>query len=270
VSTPLPDPPPEVGIHRKRSHLAGYGVKESAMMDEPAVPEESRQHGQSARRERLIDEGLLPFERLDRGTTGQQIFARRCISNLRIELADRSQPFGFSAVSAVERLAQHKLPARRIVAEIEPIRDIAQSLHHALLNDTPRRPCVHAADEKVGTVIMVRPKCCLIEANWLGIPLRSPEQVDAVDENCRLVLAHVGPGERLPDAVGLGNRVAIHEGDFETIGMPPRPHRLVQIRQAHHNGAPRATRAHHQNPHEPATEEAGREKMLDTHGRYLP
>src|SRR5579863_5698388 len=104
VSTSLPDPPPEVGVHWKRSHLAGSGVKESAMMDEPAVPEESRQHGQGARRERLVDERLLPFERLDRGTTRQWVFAGYGIGNLRIELGDRTQPFGFPAVPAVEGL----------------------------------------------------------------------------------------------------------------------------------------------------------------------
>src|SRR5579863_6334366 len=121
VSTSLPDPPPEVGVHRKRSHLAGSGVKESAMVDEPAVTEKSRQHGQCTRRESLVDEGLLPFERLDGGTTGQGIFAGCGIGNLRIKLTDAAKTFRLLAVSAVERLAQHKLPARRIVPEIEPI-----------------------------------------------------------------------------------------------------------------------------------------------------
>jgi hypothetical protein len=52
---------------------------------------------------------------------------------------------------------------------------------------------------------MIRPKRHLIEAHWLSIPLRSPEQVDAVDENRRLVLAYVRPGERLPNTVRFGN-----------------------------------------------------------------
>ena len=119
------------------------------MMAQPAVTEESRQHGQCARRERLVDERLLPFERLDGGTTRQRVFAGRRAGNLRIELTNGPQPFRLPAVPAIERLAQHKLPARRIVPEIEPIRDVARSLHHATLDNTPRRASVHAADEKV-------------------------------------------------------------------------------------------------------------------------
>ena len=56
------------------------------MMAEPAVAEESRQHGQGARRESLIDERLLPFERLDGGATGQGVFAGCRIGNLRVRV----------------------------------------------------------------------------------------------------------------------------------------------------------------------------------------
>ncbi len=57
------------------------------------MPEESRQHGQGACRESLIDEGLLPLERFDRGTAGQGVFTGRVVGNLRIKLNHRSQPF---------------------------------------------------------------------------------------------------------------------------------------------------------------------------------
>jgi hypothetical protein len=59
--------------------MSRCGVKESAMMDEPAVPEESRQHGQGACRERLIDEWFLPLEGFNCRTAGQRIFAHGCI-----------------------------------------------------------------------------------------------------------------------------------------------------------------------------------------------
>ena len=60
------------------------------MMAESAVPEESRQHGQGARRERLIDERFLPFEGLNSGTTGQRVFAGCNVGNLWKKLADCS------------------------------------------------------------------------------------------------------------------------------------------------------------------------------------
>lgn len=80
------------------------------MMAKSAVPEESCQHGQGACRERLIDEGLLPFERLDGGATGQRVFPGCGIGNLRIEFADRPQPSCLATVPTIQRLAKNKLP----------------------------------------------------------------------------------------------------------------------------------------------------------------
>jgi hypothetical protein len=158
-----------------RSHLAGSGVKESAMMDEPAVTEKSRQHSQCARRESLVDERLLPFERLDRGTTGQRVFAGCGIRNLRIELTDCSQSFCLAAVSAVERLTKDKLPARGVVAKIEPVADVARLPRDASVYDSARSPRVYTPDEEIRIPVMIRPKRCLIETGWLRSPLRAPE-----------------------------------------------------------------------------------------------
>jgi hypothetical protein len=88
-------------------------LKKSAVIADSAIPEESRQHGERARRERLIDEWFLPFEYLDRGTAGQWVFAGCGIGNLRIEFRYRSQPLRLAAVPAIEWLAQHKLPGMR-------------------------------------------------------------------------------------------------------------------------------------------------------------
>jgi hypothetical protein len=196
------------------------------MMPKLAIPEESRQHGQGACRESLIDEWFLTFEGLDSRTTGQRVFAGGNFGNFWIELADCPQPFGLAAVSAVERLAQNKLPARCIVPEIEPVRDVARFPGYASLDDSPRRPCVHTRDQEIRTPVIVRPKRRIVKNHGLGIPFRSPEQVDAVDEDGRLVLAHIGSGERLPNAVGFGNRVTIHERDFEAVNVTPGPHGL--------------------------------------------
>ena len=68
-------------------------------------------------------------------------------------------------------------------------------------------------------------------------PTCAPEQIDAVDENRSLVLADVGGGEGLPDAVGLGNSVGIHHDDVESGAPAPRTYSLIEIRQPHDDGA---------------------------------
>jgi hypothetical protein len=80
---------------------------------------------------------------------GKGVFTGRRVGNLRIEFRDRSQPYRLAAVSAVERLAQNKLPARCIVPEIEPVRDVARFPGYASLDDSPRRPRVHTADQEI-------------------------------------------------------------------------------------------------------------------------
>ena len=61
--------PPHLGIYREGGHLAGSGIEEPTMMAQLAVTKKPRQHGQGARRESLIDEWFLSFERLDRRAT---------------------------------------------------------------------------------------------------------------------------------------------------------------------------------------------------------
>ena len=90
-------------IHGEAGHLSRSGIEESAVMAKPAIPEEPRQHSQGACRERLVDEGLLPFERLDRRTTGQRVFAGRSVGNLRVEIADRPQAFCERCVNRILR-----------------------------------------------------------------------------------------------------------------------------------------------------------------------
>jgi len=134
---------------------------------------------------------------------------------------------------------------------------------------TPRADRVSTPDQEMRIPVMIRPWRRLIETHRLGIPLRSPEQIDAIDEDCRFVPAHIEPLERLPNAVGFGIRVAIHDGNFEAISMPLRRQSLTQIGQAHHDCAPRAAGAEHQNPQRSTVEKTGQEKTLDAQ-RPLP
>jgi len=71
------------------------------MMRDGTVPKELRQHSECARRERLIDEWLLPVQCFGGRAAGQRIFTNLCVGDLWVELADRSQAIGFPAVSPV-------------------------------------------------------------------------------------------------------------------------------------------------------------------------
>ena len=160
-------PPPEIRVHGEGADEPGSGVKESAMMAQPAVTEESSQHRQGACRKSLIDERFLPLKRFNCGTAGQRVFANGRISNLRIEFADRPQPCRFPPAPAVQRLAEDKLPTRCVIAKIEPVGDVARLPGHAALNDTLRRARVHTGDQEIRVPIMIRPERCLIDLVWV-------------------------------------------------------------------------------------------------------
>ena len=96
-------------------------------------------------------------------------------------------------------------------------------------------------------------------------PVRTPEQVDAVDQDGGLVLADVGGGEGLPDAVRLGDRVGVHHDDVEAIAMAPDAHRLVEIRQPHDDGAARSACANDQDTDCAMAQQIGRQSVLDAH-----
>ena len=91
------------------------------MMGDRAVAKEPRKHGERACRQHLIDEWLLPFERLCRAATGQRVLACFRIHDLRIEFRNCSEPGRGPAVRGVQRLAEHILTAACVVAEVEPV-----------------------------------------------------------------------------------------------------------------------------------------------------
>src|SRR6202789_4228491 len=91
------------------------------MMGEGAVAKEPRQHSECACRQHLIDEWLLPFERLRRAATGQRVLACFRIRNLRIEFCNGSQPERAAAVCGVERLTEQVLAAACVVAKLKPV-----------------------------------------------------------------------------------------------------------------------------------------------------
>src|SRR5207253_2777498 len=113
-------------------------VEESAVVPEFPIMEEPSEHGKGARSERLVDKRFLPFQRFRRRTTGQRILATRCISDLGVQLTDGTKPGSFTSVSLIQRLAKHKLPARRIVTEIEPVGDGGRGFRYRPLDHVAR------------------------------------------------------------------------------------------------------------------------------------
>ena len=93
-----PDLRPHLGIDRQSAHTPGFGVEEGSVMVQLSIAEEPRQHSESARGQRLVDEGLLPIESFDGRATRQRVFAGCSIDDLGIQLTDRAQPRGSAPI----------------------------------------------------------------------------------------------------------------------------------------------------------------------------
>ena len=91
-------------------------------MRDLAVPEESRQHRESLICERLIDERLLPLKRLN-GTARWKVIriVKKRRDNLGKQFRNSGKPARRFAIAVVFGLPEHKLPAIRCVADIQPI-----------------------------------------------------------------------------------------------------------------------------------------------------
>jgi hypothetical protein len=145
----LPCLRPYIRVDRQCAHLSSLRIEESAVMGQLSIPEQLRQHGQSTRGQRLVDERFLPIQGFNRRTTRQRIFARFCVNDLWVEFADRSQPVCLPAIARVEWLAKNILSTSRVVAKIEPIMGLACSVRcprsrraagHSLFRKPCRRP----------------------------------------------------------------------------------------------------------------------------------
>src|SRR5580704_15067245 len=226
----LPCLRPQLGVDRQSAHLSSLRIEESAVMGQLSIPEQLRQHGQSTRGQRLVDEWFLPIKGFNRRTTRQRIFARFCVNDLRVEFTDRSQPVCLPAIACVEWLTKNILSTGRIVAKIEPIMGLAQSSREGILNGFSRAACIDATDHKIRTAVMTSLQRPRMKVIWDRRPARTPEQVNAVDEHSGLVLPDVRGREGLPDTVCFGDRVGVHHDDLKAVSMTPNADRLVEIR----------------------------------------
>ena len=151
-------------------------------MGERAVAKEPRKHCERACRQHLIDEWLLPFERLRRAATGQRVLARFRIRNLRIEFRNGSQPDRAAAVCGVQRLAEHILTAACVVAEVEPVDGAVIRSGDCGQDGLPRRPCIDTANNQVRTC-RIGSQRILVKVLRVRLPPQTPEEIDAVDQH---------------------------------------------------------------------------------------
>ena len=159
-------------------------------MGEIAVVKEPRQHSECACRQHLIDERLLPFERLRRTTTGQRVLARLRICNLRIEFRNGSQPGRVTAVYGVQRLTEHILTAACVIAEVEPVDSAVIRPGNSGDDGLPRRPCINTANNQVRfcRILSLR---VLVKVFLVRLPSQIPEEIDAVDQHDGLVQSDI-------------------------------------------------------------------------------
>src|ERR1035437_5155290 len=106
---------------------------------------------------------------------------------LGIQLAHGAQPTGFPPVARVQWLAENELAAGGVVAEIEPIRCAVSCLRQRPRDDASRRARVYAPNNKVKRRGVHPIKGPFIEVIRLGPPPRSPEQVDAINQDGPLI-----------------------------------------------------------------------------------
>ena len=161
------------------------------MVRELSVAEEPRQHCQRARRQSLVDERFLAIQRLDGRATGQRVFASLGVDDLGIQFAHGPQPAGFPSVARIQWLAENELAAGGVVAEIKPISCAVPGLRQRTLNDASCSARVHTSNEKVDRGLIDPVERPFIEIRRLGPPPCAPEQVDAIDQDRRLVLPNV-------------------------------------------------------------------------------
>jgi len=117
-------------------------------------------------------------------------------------------------------LAQHKLTRVCVIADIKPIVAI---LVGAGRDDHPTRLArVHAPHEDVG---LDAPP--LVNEFRHAFPIESPKEIDPRRQDGGLVKSNFNLAERLTDAVGARNLVAIDERHMQPVRISPGQHCLM-------------------------------------------
>jgi hypothetical protein len=112
---------PLLWIDGKCAHLSRLCVIEGAMMRDPSITNELRQHGEGTGSQSLVDERFLSRKSLYGGAAGQLIFAGGCVDNFRIELSNGAKSSRLAAVLSIQWLTENILAACRVIADVKPV-----------------------------------------------------------------------------------------------------------------------------------------------------
>ena len=102
--------------------------------------------------QRLVDERVLPLQRLGGATTGLLVVIERRIDDLGEKLRNGAKPVGLMPVGPIERLSKDELPRVRIVAEIEPVGDAAPRCREGVMYLCSGGAAVDATDDEIKIV----------------------------------------------------------------------------------------------------------------------
>ena len=125
---------------------------------------------------------MLPLQRLGGAAAGLLIVIECRIDNFREEFRNSAKPMSPMFIGPVERLSENELPRVGIVANIEPIADAAPCGADSLMYICSGGAAVHAPDDEVEIVLQIVSRSQML---WDGLPVESPEQVQAVDQDNR-------------------------------------------------------------------------------------
>ena len=128
----------------------------------------------------LVDERMLPLQRLGGATTGLLIVIECRINDLGEEFRNCPKPLRFMFIGPIERLSEDELPRVGVVANIEPVADAAICVRESFVNLRSGGAAVHATDDEVQIVMQI-----VASAQMLRdcLPVESPKQVQAVDKD---------------------------------------------------------------------------------------
>lgn len=179
------------------------------MMRQFAIPKETRKHRQRVIGDGLIDERFLPLKGLN-GTARWKVvrIVEKRRDDLREQFRNGGKPATRLAIAIVFGLPEHKLPAIRGIAQVQPIDALVEEWR--LCNLEPCGARVHTRNNDVHLTLSFRGYVLC-----RGAPVQSPKQVQPIDEHDRLVQPDLRFREGLPHAVRRSHLIAVSDDDVK-------------------------------------------------------
>jgi hypothetical protein len=102
--------------------------------------------------QRLVDERVLPLQRLGGATTGLLIVIERRIDDLGKKLRNCPKPVSLMPVGPIERLSEDELPRISVVADVQPVSDAAPRAREGVMYLCSGSAAVDATDDEIKIV----------------------------------------------------------------------------------------------------------------------